>query len=283
MKRNNYRYLCTLPSPETNSVQPNSFPESVEPFSVAKIASLLQPLTESCLYINKGWWSYEFCYLRQIRQYHKAQAEGEVNEDLLVGIYDPVASDDLNQKENSRFFLQKYSDGDSCDLNNLPREATVQIYCLPGAVDEIVDVLEVSTCKYLITVATSRICPMERFSRQAVPISKIECTKIISDLEYESALVSQTQSSNTPRVESPQTNVDTSIFNWDLKGNKKLGILDVLFGNSMSDESSKLSDLFKQMESELFDNADKKETEELAILRKILKTNDEDKRKKKQK
>ena len=46
-----------------------SDPESAS--TVEKILALLAPLkTKPCLFKTKDWWTYEFCYGRDIKQYH---------------------------------------------------------------------------------------------------------------------------------------------------------------------------------------------------------------------
>jgi protein OS-9 len=32
---------------------------------------LLEPLGSECLYLNTGWWTYKFCYLKEISQFHR--------------------------------------------------------------------------------------------------------------------------------------------------------------------------------------------------------------------
>lgn len=294
MKRNGDRYLCTFPSPNAQTkIIENTFPQIAEPFSTAKIATLLNPLAESCLYINKGWWSYEFCYLRQIRQYHKAQKEDEKNEDFLIGIYDPIESDSLNQMDTSKFYFQKYTDGDTCDLNSFPRESTVQFYCSPNSVDEIIDVVEVSTCKYLISIATARICADPKFVRSSQPVSIIQCSLVVSDAEYSASLSPSIFSS--PAISEfnslTQSSISDHIFGDSLlssikKMAKKPSALDALL-NGGKDESDPLNSILQKLEDELFGHDDNNASEEFQFLKKILKSTskksdeDEGQRKKK--
>ena len=55
------------------------------------ISELLKPMEEGpCLIYNKGWWTYEFCYGKLIKQYHVGDDEEQaIHGDVLsLGLYE---------------------------------------------------------------------------------------------------------------------------------------------------------------------------------------------------
>ncbi|KAJ3327493.1 hypothetical protein HDU76_011709 [Blyttiomyces sp. JEL0837] len=77
------KYLCKLPSLEDiekeNSAK--NVPETslaIRKKKVHSAVALLEPMKSSpCLYWVQGWWTYEFCYKRHVRQFHPLTPEEE--------------------------------------------------------------------------------------------------------------------------------------------------------------------------------------------------------------
>lgn len=69
-------------------------------------------------------------------------------------------------------------DGDTCDLTNAPREVEVRYYCeLARQHSYISEVIEISTCKYIIILQTPLICGFTEFNSKARLLREaVKCT-----------------------------------------------------------------------------------------------------------
>ncbi|XP_041946033.1 protein OS-9 isoform X2 [Alosa sapidissima] len=161
------RYECRLPAqallfqPHSPSEAP---PTSANSYSGPTISELLQPMSNApCLIKTKDWWTYEFCYGKHIRQYHLEDSEikGDV---LFLGYYSSEfdwtneTAKASKQHRLRRYHSQAYTNGSKCDLNGNPRETEVRFACEEGSVDYIARVDEPQSCRYVVTIHTSRPC-----------------------------------------------------------------------------------------------------------------------------
>ena len=71
-KANGKRYRCHLPNADGS---PNAAQLGAQQ-STASVASYLNPIKGTCFYRLEGWWTYEFCYLKSLRQFHQEKAQG---------------------------------------------------------------------------------------------------------------------------------------------------------------------------------------------------------------
>ncbi|XP_039039545.1 protein OS-9 homolog isoform X2 [Hibiscus syriacus] len=161
-------FLCLLPKVENartlNSVtQKNTSSMIVESEKRVKLKTpdeLLEVLKDRCFIRQEGWWSYEFCYKKQLRQLHV-----EDEKEFVLGVYDEEASAAFNQNlsdfstlkdprsnyASQRYHAHQYTSGTLCDLTNQPRETKVRFVCSePRAI--ISSIMELSTCKYALTI-----------------------------------------------------------------------------------------------------------------------------------
>ena len=53
----------------------SSTPSTPPPPATPNVMDLLEPLGSECLYLNTGWWTYKFCYLKEITQFHREQVQ----------------------------------------------------------------------------------------------------------------------------------------------------------------------------------------------------------------
>ncbi|ELT95553.1 hypothetical protein CAPTEDRAFT_109094 [Capitella teleta] len=97
------------------------------------IPDLLKPLGEgACLLHTRGWWTYEFCYKNQIRQYHM---EDNVITGPTIDLGRYESEEDWTkyvpkQKKHSSvspFHSHLYVNGSVCDLTKKPRKAEVRV------------------------------------------------------------------------------------------------------------------------------------------------------------
>lgn len=184
------RFLCEIPKVEAqnNTGQSNNSTTDQEKEltrATDRGMELLREMDGRCMYYSAGWWSYSFCYMDQVRQFHA----------LLPGngvpAYPPVEDpnthpyvlgkfrgDDENKKQeaavsrqkltteavvresrgDSRYLVQYLEDGTICDLTGRPRRIEVQFHCHPQSTDHIGWIKEVTTCSYLMVIHTPRLC-----------------------------------------------------------------------------------------------------------------------------
>ncbi|GJP47101.1 hypothetical protein CLOM_g6336 [Closterium sp. NIES-68] len=96
-----------------------------------------------CFYRQDGWWTYEFCYKKHIRQMHIEQQDGEnkVTMDFVLGRYS--ARESLRAQKRleaataagggaaagagKRYHVHVYTNGTSCDLTGAGRRTEVRM------------------------------------------------------------------------------------------------------------------------------------------------------------
>ncbi|XP_061746298.1 protein OS-9 isoform X5 [Nerophis ophidion] len=184
-------YECRLPAQAIRFHQdPASEPET-QGYTGPDIPDLLSPMHDSaCLIKTKDWWTYEFCHGQHIRQYHLEDSEikGGV---LFLGYFESdfdwnnETAKASKQHRLKRYHSQTYINGSKCDINGNPREAEVRFVCEDGSTDYIVRVDEPQSCRYVLTVHTSRTCqhPLLRPPSTAKP-QGIVCQPALSAQQY---------------------------------------------------------------------------------------------------
>ncbi|KAG0302357.1 Protein OS-9 [Dissophora globulifera] len=92
------RWACVIPSAQVQEVEPmqDRTPQEIEEEerrSVKRGLELLEHLTGRCLKTNYGYWTYEYCHKKIIRQFHAADniKWEPVSEELtnVLGVYQP--------------------------------------------------------------------------------------------------------------------------------------------------------------------------------------------------
>ncbi|XP_051933150.1 protein OS-9 isoform X2 [Hippocampus zosterae] len=184
-------YECRLPAQAVRFHQdPVSDPDS-QGYTGPDILDLLSPMREPpCLVLTKDWWTYEFCHGQHIKQYHLEDSEikGDV---LFLGYYESEfdwsneTAKASKQHRLKRFHSQTYVNGSKCDINGNPREAEVRFVCEDGSGDYIARVDEPQSCRYVVTIHTSRTCqhPFLRPPSTAKP-QGIVCQPALSAQQY---------------------------------------------------------------------------------------------------
>ncbi|XP_071737192.1 protein OS-9 homolog [Rutidosis leptorrhynchoides] len=88
---------------------------------------------------QEGWWLYEFCYHKKLRQIHveddKSFVLGEYDSEATTAynsnLYDISTLKDPRSKDAlQRYHAHQYKNGTTCDLTNKPRETEVRFVCL---------------------------------------------------------------------------------------------------------------------------------------------------------
>lgn len=145
------------------------------------VRSLLQPLAESntCVKRNEGWWTYEFCFGKGIRQYHR-DSDGRITAEFSLGAFDAERNADLEKTGSALVsehidathdvarpaYLELYAHGTYCKEfdNHAPREARVYYYCSQGGTSHhILTVKEMQTCSYTLKVSSPVLCDHPHF------------------------------------------------------------------------------------------------------------------------
>nr|XP_033938620.1 protein OS-9 isoform X3 [Pseudochaenichthys georgianus] len=184
-------YECRLPAQAVRFHQDSASEPESQGYTGPDIPELLSPMhSAQCLVKTKDWWTYEFCHGRHIRQYHLEDTEikGDI---LFLGHYESEFdwSNDTakvsKQHRLKRYHSQSYRNGSKCDLIGIPRETEVRFVCEEGSNDYIARVDEPQSCRYVLTVHTSRTCqhPFLRPPSTAKP-QGIVCQPALSAQQY---------------------------------------------------------------------------------------------------
>ena len=91
-------------------------------FSVAVSTNeVLYALNHTCVAMPAGWWTYEMCFGKQLRQFH---AEGTTSTQYILGKPGPDSATVVDNM-GSASLVMNYGDGTTCDLTGQPRTTKV--------------------------------------------------------------------------------------------------------------------------------------------------------------
>ncbi|XP_023175325.1 endoplasmic reticulum lectin 1 [Drosophila hydei] len=128
---------------------------------------------KNCLTGGTGWWKYEFCYGRHVRQFHKDK-NSEV--ELFLGYFSEEshrlwASSNPDKGARRPGFTSSiwhhYEKGTHCDRSGLPREVDVKLTCTPVTTSGTavsMYLLEPKTCQYILVVESPIICDLMHYA-----------------------------------------------------------------------------------------------------------------------
>ncbi|KAL1958005.1 hypothetical protein VTO42DRAFT_5217 [Malbranchea cinnamomea] len=146
---------------------------------------LLREMEGKCMYYSAGWWSYSFCYMNQVRQFHALlpgngvpaypPREDSSTSSFVLGRFHRPGENDKDDSSSPRkkpttevavretrgdsWYLVQYLEGGTiCDITDKPRKVEVQFHCHPQSSDHIGWIKEVSTCSYVMAIYTPRLC-----------------------------------------------------------------------------------------------------------------------------
>ncbi|CAI7587886.1 unnamed protein product [Penicillium discolor] len=202
------RLLCQIPrvaNDDHNTTRDKENSQAEEQKELARATDrgleLLREMEGKCMYYFSGWWSYSFCYQKQIKQFHALPAGrgipnyppiedtqthsfvlgrfiGDKGEEEKTSAKTDVA--ELHTKGGSRYLVQHLRGGTKCDLTGRERKVEVQFHCHPQSTDHIGWIKELTTCSYLMVIYTPRLCDDVAFMppRQD-EIHTIECREIL--------------------------------------------------------------------------------------------------------
>ncbi|VDN99088.1 unnamed protein product [Rodentolepis nana] len=198
---NNETYICHLPTVTKNkhiSLSPDS---DNHPHLI--LADFFE--TNPCLYKVEGYWTYELCHGKHIRQF-RAEGSGPKTTRIIKEFYLGRASEpktQLSEKENESgeeetaekhenlensepksihingrdfaYYQVEYVDGTGCDLTGLPRKAIVAYVCLEESDGELFQISELETCVYQLIVFTRHLCSSPRYNSHKLHSNPITC------------------------------------------------------------------------------------------------------------
>lgn len=193
-------YICFLPIVEETKpfkpiAQPNSTSLILETDWKIKQKTpdeLIEGIKEQCIYRHEGWWSYEFCHQKHVRQLHLE--DDKPVQEYLLGVFDPTATADFNQNQSDatvlkdprskdasqRYHAHMYSNGTLCDLTNQPRETEIRFVCSEPSV-VLSSIKEISTCKYVVMVQCPMLCKHPMFHQERPMWHIIHCNEDLKD------------------------------------------------------------------------------------------------------
>eukprot|EP01132_Coremiostelium_polycephalum_P011105 gene11105-13588_t len=192
------KYRCYIPKPSFTVFEGYTALPTAE-----DMAKDIQPLSELCLRKTIGWWTYEFCHKNHVKQIHFEK--GVLKSEYVLGkvpLKNRVGEirgidEDFIKKYKSRqllelpdgvtpYYSETFTDGTPCDLFNVNRQTEIRYYCLEhpsfsGYSDYIQEILEPSSCSYILKVHTQNMCKHPLFKPKKDTVMNIECFQQKSD------------------------------------------------------------------------------------------------------
>lgn len=194
------RYFCALPRQSRDADGGSASGGAGDDGTGARNASeieqeaptvddVLKPLTNRCFYRIEGWWTYELCHMKKIRQYH--QEDKKITNEYNLGVFHAEETESIaesRRRDESAtppggappYHAHVFTEGTPCDLTDLKRQTEVRLTCAPNGVNVIVGIEEPSTCRYVFTFQTPELCKRREFRAPTKETSHIRC-KAVAD------------------------------------------------------------------------------------------------------
>ncbi|KAJ8768136.1 hypothetical protein K2173_021076 [Erythroxylum novogranatense] len=198
--KNGESYLCFLPKvakaktgkPVSQLNISSMIMKTETQFKLQAPDELLEVFKDHCFLRQEGWWSYELCYQKKLRQIHTE--DDKLVQEFVLGVYDEEATAAFNQNPSDistlkdprskdasqKYHAHQYTNGTICDLTNRPRETEVRFVCseLRAMISSIT---ELSTCKYALTVHSPMLCKHPSFQQERPVWHTINCNILSKD------------------------------------------------------------------------------------------------------
>lgn len=173
------------------------------------VSAAMHTINGTCARHTEGWWTYEVCVGRHVRQWHEMQgssSDASRVQEADLGIYSWTAGEVLEAGVPGRppAIVQRFTDGTPCDLlQGSPREAVLRLECAPLAArpgsstgastsggsgsSELWlphgSINEPSTCRYSVTLRSPALCAHPEMSppqsvAQAMPPRIVQCSPL---------------------------------------------------------------------------------------------------------
>lgn len=148
--------------------------EKAKPFpmlsSIVDDTSQVESFLEgkNCLTGGTGWWKYEFCYGKYVRQFHVDKFGSKTA--IQLGVFDEKAHKEFLKNNPKKRPMPKgqrkqithfYNGGSTCDKTGQQRQTEVVLKCLENAPSRStvsLYLLEPNVCSYILGVESPLIC-----------------------------------------------------------------------------------------------------------------------------
>jgi protein OS-9 len=183
------------------------------PDSVAQ--ALLEQSHGSCTIKIDGWWTYEVCFGKAVRQYHVPVSTDANKKPSIEQVYfmgkgpehalHKGANGVLTLGESSLhgvYASTTYPNGTVCDKNGQQRTTEIRLLCRENEEDAvgIIDLSEPSTCTYLVWVRSELACKVPLLRKEAVAEQAIRCYEVPAAADApRAAAVPEVEASDEPK------------------------------------------------------------------------------------
>eukprot|EP00796_Vickermania_ingenoplastis_P011076 gene11078-7707_t len=174
------RLMCLLPSDEVEvEGRLVAFHEAakrrhgtVVPETI--LSAVAAELEGKCYQVTPGWWSFELCWGRFIRQFHAPEAEIVLGQ-LPATAADGAAAPALYGHDHRGAYISTvYMGGNTCDTTVEPRVTELRLYCGNADVKTSFSVVEVGTCKYLALLFLPEACAFHQLEEPSRTAALVE-------------------------------------------------------------------------------------------------------------
>eukprot|EP01119_Soliformovum_irregulare_P005358 TRINITY_DN17126_c0_g1_i1.p1 TRINITY_DN17126_c0_g1~~TRINITY_DN17126_c0_g1_i1.p1 ORF type:complete len:312 (+),score=92.89 TRINITY_DN17126_c0_g1_i1:61-996(+) len=133
--------------------------------------TLLSSLTQ-CLYRLGGWWTYEFCPKKHLRQFHQEKDKPiRPQDDFSLGRYGGKVG-----TIHDGYYAEEYVQGTVCDITGKPRTTQVRYICSADRMStSLSEIIEPSSCNYVLTVGIPQLCKHSAFRPVDPTVQTITC------------------------------------------------------------------------------------------------------------
>lgn len=179
----------------------------------------LFPLEENCYSLPRGWWTYEVCTKRKIRQFHR-DTDGSINPDWSLGDYDIQGKIERVRPLSpvtGYYSSQFYSHGQRCDETGKGRATEVQFFCCSSSHmvttgPYIEDIEEPSLCRYRVKLCVPSLCMPVGSTPPPVSVgpSSVSSSHPSSSSSSSSSISSASSESSTVVPNIPNNHEETS-------------------------------------------------------------------------
>lgn len=158
----------------------------------ASIASLVHNgLAGHCAAKVEGWWIYELCWQKRVRQFHQnnqqdVETEYILGEGPLSQLKDGATGDLVFGYDSlhGSYIGTNYYNGTLCDLTMRPREIELRLQCLPqdataSEKDDAITINEIATCRYVFRLKHPSACLVPELRKAQQVTSDIDCFTLV--------------------------------------------------------------------------------------------------------
>ncbi|KAG2382590.1 hypothetical protein C9374_005170 [Naegleria lovaniensis] len=197
-------HRCHVPVRKNNTEtesQTESMQVKKERVKQEVLQTIFPKFNQACYFRVAGWWIYEFCFNKHVRQFHQEQQAvttefflghskehpDSKNDPKIIKHFD-VHFNDIHPEES--YVSIPFDKGTPCDLTRQPRTVEVRMYCatdlkrrqLTNTIAHDVhahfigDIEEPSTCTYSLKFYSNHLCKLDGFSpKQETESDTIYC------------------------------------------------------------------------------------------------------------